>query len=100
MERERDLLDDAVKSHLVSDVPLGVFLSGGLDSSALVAMMRRHISGPLRTFTIGYPDKTFSELDYAQLVADHFETEHQVLHDRRPHGRSTWRRPSGTWTSR
>jgi asparagine synthase (glutamine-hydrolysing) len=76
---ERRLLDEAVKSHLVSDVPLGVFLSGGLDSSALVAFMRRHISGQLRTFTIGYKDKTFSELDYAQIVADRFGTDHHVL---------------------
>ncbi len=74
-----ELFEHAVKSHLVSDVPIGVFLSGGLDSSAIVAMMRRNISGPLRTFTIGYPDKTFSELDYAQQVADCFETEHHVL---------------------
>jgi asparagine synthase (glutamine-hydrolysing) len=79
VERLRELLDFAVKSHLVSDVPLGVFLSGGLDSSAIVAMMRRHISGPLRTFTIGYEDKSFSELDYAAQVAEYFETEHQVL---------------------
>lgn len=75
----QDLLDQCVKSHLMSDVPLGVFLSGGLDSSALVALMRRHISGPLRTFTIGYPDKSFSELDYAKVVADHLSTEHHVL---------------------
>jgi len=79
VEREKELLESSVKSHLVSDVPLGVFLSGGLDSSALVAMMRRHISGPLRTFTIGYADKTFSEVEYAKQVAEHFETEHQVL---------------------
>ena len=79
VEREREQLEFAVKSHLVSDVPLGVFLSGGLDSSAIVAMMRRHISGPLRTFTIGYSDKTFSELDYAKQVAEQFETEHHVL---------------------
>lgn len=79
VERERELLDFAVKSHLVSDVPLGVFLSGGLDSSAIVAMMRRHIPGALKTFTIGYHDKTFSEMNYAQQVADCFETEHQVL---------------------
>lgn len=79
VERERELLEHAVKSHLVSDVPLGVFLSGGLDSSAIVAMMRRHITGPLRTFTIGYSDKSFSELDYAKIVAERFETEHHVL---------------------
>ena len=79
VERERTMLDDAVRSHLVSDVPLGVFLSGGLDSSTIVALMRRHITGKLRTFTIGYEDKTFSELDYAQQVAEQFETEHHIL---------------------
>ena len=79
VERLRELLDYSVKSHLISDVPLGVFLSGGLDSSAIVAMMRRHISGPLKTFTIGYEDKTFSELEYAAQVAEYFDTEHQVL---------------------
>ncbi len=79
VEELRSQLDAAVRSHLVSDVPLGVFLSGGLDSSCLVALMRRHINGPLRTFTIGYEDKTFSELDYAEIVARHCETEHHVL---------------------
>ncbi|WP_417913710.1 asparagine synthase (glutamine-hydrolyzing) [Candidatus Electronema sp. JM] len=79
VERMRELLDQAVASHLVSDVPLGVFLSGGLDSSCIVALMRKHISGPLKTFTIGYEDKSFSELDYAQIVADHCQTEHHVL---------------------
>ncbi|MCP3901091.1 MAG: asparagine synthase (glutamine-hydrolyzing) [Desulfobacteraceae bacterium] len=79
VEHLRHLLDASVKSHLISDVPLGVFLSGGLDSSTLVAMMRRHISGSLKTFTIGYHDKSFSELDYAEIVAKHFETDHQVL---------------------
>ncbi len=79
VEEIRAELDACVKSHLISDVPLGVFLSGGLDSSALVALMRRHISGPLRTFTIGYPDKTFSELDHAKVVSDHLGTEHHVL---------------------
>ncbi len=79
VERQKELLNDAVKSHLISDVPLGVFLSGGLDSSSIVALMRKHISGPIKTFTIGYQDKTFSELDYAAIVARHCETEHQVL---------------------
>lgn len=78
-EEVRQSLSDCVKSHLLSDVPLGVFLSGGLDSSALVALMRQHIPGKLRTFTIGYPDKSFSELDYAEIVAKHLQTEHHVL---------------------
>lgn len=76
----QDRLDNAVKSHLVADVPLGVFLSGGLDSSCIVALMRRHVSGPLKTFTIGYQDATFSELEYADIVARHFQTEHQILY--------------------
>jgi asparagine synthase (glutamine-hydrolysing) len=79
VEKQRELLDHAVKSHLMSDVPLGVFLSGGLDSSALVAMMRRHITGRLQTFTIGYEDTSFGELEYAKQVADVFGTDHQVL---------------------
>lgn len=79
VEEFRHQLDHAVKSHLVSDVPLGVFLSGGLDSSCIVALMRRHINGPLRTFTIGYEDRSYSELDYAQIVATHCETDHHVL---------------------
>ncbi len=79
VEQLRQHLDSAVQSHLVSDVPLGVFLSGGLDSSCIVALMRRHISGPLKTFTIGYEDESFSELDYARIVADHCQTDHHVL---------------------
>ena len=65
--------------HLISDVPLGVFLSGGLDSSTLVALMRHLGVDPLRTFSIGYPDPSFSELPYARMVAERFETDHQVL---------------------
>jgi asparagine synthase (glutamine-hydrolysing) len=72
-------LRDAVRSHLVSDVPLGLFLSGGIDSSTLLAFMRREVTGPIRTFSIGYDapeDQAFSELAVAKQVADHFETDH------------------------
>jgi len=79
VDKMREHLDYAVRSHLVSDVPLGVFLSGGLDSSCIVALMRKHISGSLKTFTIGYEDETFSELDYAEIVAKHCDTDHRVL---------------------
>ncbi len=79
VEQIRHLIDESVRYRLIADVPLAAFLSGGLDSSAIVAMMRRHIPGRLRTFTIGYADKTFSELDYAQKVAERFETDHEVL---------------------
>ena len=79
VERIRELIDDAVRLRLISDVPLGAFLSGGLDSSTIVAMMRKHNPGKLQTFTIGYEDATFSETEYAKVVADHFGTEHRVL---------------------
>jgi asparagine synthase (glutamine-hydrolysing) len=79
VEALRALLRETVRQHLISDVPLGVFLSGGLDSSTLVALMRDLGVDPLRTFSIGYPDPSFSELPFAQMVAERFETDHQVL---------------------
>lgn len=79
VEEMRALLKETVRMHLISDVPLGVFLSGGLDSSTLVALMRELGVNPLKTFSIGYPDPSFSELPYAQMVAERFETEHTVL---------------------
>jgi len=72
-------LEDAVKQHLMSDVPLGVFLSGGLDSSALVAMMVRCGVAPIRTFSLGYKEVSFSELNYSQIISKKFNTEHRVL---------------------
>ena len=78
-EEMRYLLEDAVRKRLISDVPLGVFLSGGLDSSAIVAMMARCGKKPLQTFALGYHDPSFSELEYAQLVAKEFDTKHQEL---------------------
>lgn len=79
VELVRELVDDAVRSHLVADVPLGVFLSGGVDSAALVASMRRFHTGPLKTFSIGFQEKSFSELDRARVVARHFATDHHEL---------------------
>jgi len=76
LDELRERLDDAVRSHLVADVPLGVFLSGGVDSATMVACMRRFHSGPLKTFSIGFEEKSFSELDRARVVAKHFETDH------------------------
>lgn len=75
----RDSMRDAVRSHLVSDVPLGVFLSGGLDSSALVAFMHQCGIAPIRTFSLGYADRSFSELEYARIVSNEFKTEHREL---------------------
>jgi len=70
-------IDDAVRCRLVSDVPLGCFLSGGIDSSIIVAMMRRHVTGTLRTFSIGFREAGFDEIPYARAVARHFETRHE-----------------------
>src|SRR6185312_6553437 len=72
-------LDAAVKSRLVSDVPFGAFLSGGLDSSVVVALMARHLSQPVRTFSIGFREERYNELADARRVADHVKTEHHEL---------------------
>ncbi len=78
-EQIREMLTESVRKRLISDVPLGVFLSGGLDSSALVALMSRCGVNPIKTFSLGYDDPTFSELGYAEVVARQFDTEHHVL---------------------
>ncbi len=72
-------LERAVRIRLESDVPLGAFLSGGIDSSTVVAMMRRASNSPIRTFALGYKESGFSEFGYAQKVARHFGTEHSEL---------------------
>ena len=72
-------LERAVASRLVSDVSFGAFLSGGLDSSTVVALMARQLSQPVKTFTIGFREAAYSELDDARLVASHLGTEHHEL---------------------
>jgi len=83
--RVLELLDAAIEKRLMSDVPFGVFLSGGIDSSANVALMTRHMSQPVRTFTVGFEEHTYlNELEPARRVARHFGTEHhEVLVDER-----------------
>ena len=76
-----DLLDRAVKRQMISDVPLGAFLSGGIDSSLLVALMARHSAKPVRTFSVAFEDRTQDESGIAQAVANEFGTDHTVLRD-------------------
>ncbi len=78
--RSRELLERAVVKRLMSDVPFGVFLSGGIDSSANVALMSRHMAQPVRTFTVGFADHThLNELDWARRVARQFKTDHHEV---------------------
>ncbi|HEX3227213.1 MAG TPA: asparagine synthase (glutamine-hydrolyzing) [Gaiellaceae bacterium] len=78
-EQLRALLRDSVRAHLLSDVPVGVLLSGGVDSSALTALAAEQTSEPLHTFSIGFAEESFDELAKARVVAERFGTEHHEL---------------------
>ncbi len=71
-----ELLERSIRSRLISDVPLGVFLSGGIDSSAITAMAQKEVSGKLKTFSIGFEDPSFDESKYASQVSQFLGTEH------------------------
>jgi len=73
------LLGDAVTRRMVADVPLGAFLSGGMDSSLVVAQMQEHSSWPVNTFTIGFDEKRYDECGYARAVAKHLGTAHSEV---------------------
>ena len=75
----REFLESCVSSHLMSDVPLGVFLSGGLDSSAVAAFTTKIRSEPIHTFAVGYGEESFSELPFARQVAQHIGSEHHEV---------------------
>ena len=79
VEETRAIVDEAVEAREVSDVPLGAFLSGGVDSSTIVALMARRSSRPIRTFSIDFPSGDGGEGHYARMVADRFRTEHHSL---------------------
>ena len=73
------LLHASVKSRMVSDVPYGAFLSGGIDSSAIVALMAHESDKPVKTFSIGFEESEYSELVYAKTIADYFDTDHTEI---------------------
>jgi len=84
---EGDLLDEldevlvqSVKQRMITDVPFGAFLSGGIDSSLMVAMMGKHTNTPIKTFTIGFEEKAYDESSDAQAVAEYLGTEHHCEH--------------------
>ena len=74
-----DMLERSVESHLMSDVPLGVFLSGGIDSSLVAALMTKLRGNSIETFSVGYDEQVFSELPYAQTVAKHIDSVHHEV---------------------
>lgn len=75
-EEIENCFSETVKLHMISDVPLGAFLSGGIDSSSVVAMMARNSSRPVKTFSIGFKEQKFNELKYAQEIASKYGCEH------------------------
>ncbi len=87
----RDLLDDSVRLRLRADVPFGAFLSGGLDSSSVVAAMSRHLPAPVKTFSIGFHDARYDESPFSQEVAEKFGTDH-VLEKVEPNLVDLWPR--------
>ena len=97
-----DLLKASVKRRLISDVPFGAFLSGGIDSSAVVGLMSEVQQQPVKTFTIVFGEKEFSEAQYARVIADKFKTDHHEFHlspndflDDLPHALNALDHPSG-----
>jgi asparagine synthase (glutamine-hydrolysing) len=79
VEELRALLGDAVREQMISDVPLGAFLSGGVDSTIITGLMQQATNRPVKSFAIGFPDASYDETHYAEIVAHHLGTEHQTF---------------------
>ena len=79
IERFGELFHDCVKSHLMSDVPLGMFLSGGIDSSAIAAVMSQLVKEPIKTFSVAFAERDSNELEFARIVAHAYQTEHHEI---------------------
>lgn len=75
----RELFEESVRLRLMADVPLGMFLSGGIDSSAIAAVMSRMVSDPVKTFSVGFAEREANELEYARTVAKAFKTDHHEV---------------------
>jgi asparagine synthase (glutamine-hydrolysing) len=78
-EKLRELFDEAVRIRMIADVPLGAFLSGGIDSSLVVASMALQSPAPVKTFSIGFEESAYNELEYARLVAKKYKTDHHDI---------------------
>jgi asparagine synthase (glutamine-hydrolysing) len=79
IEKWRDLFEESVRMRLMADVPLGMFLSGGIDSSAIAAMMSTMVDEPIKTFSVAFNEREANELEYARLVANKFKTDHHEI---------------------
>lgn len=79
MEQIRRTFDESVRIRMIADVPLGAFLSGGIDSSSVVASMARQSSSPVRTFSIGFEEAAYNELAWARMVAEKYGTDHHEI---------------------
>jgi len=75
----RNILESSIKYRMISDVPFGAFLSGGVDSSVITAIMAKNSSEPIKTFTIGFEEEGFNEFEYAKIVADKYKTKHREI---------------------